>query len=225
MTNAPRPEGLLLDAMGTLIGLRRSVGSTYAAFAAEHGVSVEAEAINAVFPQLFKAAPPLAFPNLDADALLAAEQRWWVDLIAACLEACGHTEPLPPSLGPALFQHYATAEPWQVYDDVMEHLERWRGAGLRLAVVSNFDQRLAPLLEQLGLASLLDAVVVSSQVGAAKPDPRPFQRALELLELPATAAWHIGDSPEDEAGARAAGLHCVLIRREQPAGTPGGQAA
>lgn len=225
MTDAPRPEGLLLDAMGTLIGLRRSVGSTYAAFAAEHGVTVEAEAINAVFPQLFKAAPPLAFPSLEGEALLAAEESWWVDLIAACLKACGHGEPLPPGLGPALFQHYATAEPWQVYDDVMEHLERWRSAGLRLAVVSNFDQRLAPLLDQLGLASLLDAVVVSSQVGAAKPDPRPFQRALELLELPATAAWHIGDSPEDEAGARAAGLRCVLIRREQPSGTPGGTAA
>ena len=52
MTDARRPEGLLLDAMGTLIGLRRSVGSTYAAFAAEYGLSVEAEAINAVFQQL-----------------------------------------------------------------------------------------------------------------------------------------------------------------------------
>ena len=56
MTDARRPEGLLLDAMGTLIGLRRSVGSTYAAFAAEYGLRVEAEAINAVFPQLFRAA-------------------------------------------------------------------------------------------------------------------------------------------------------------------------
>jgi putative hydrolase of the HAD superfamily len=221
MTDARRPEGLLLDAMGTLIGLRRSVGSTYAAFAAEYGLSVGAEAINAVFPQLFRAAPPLAFPGLEGEALLAAEQNWWLELIGACLKACGEDGPLPAGLGPALFAHYATAEPWQVYDDVLDHLERWRSAGLRLAVVSNFDQRLAPLLEQLGLAPLLDAVVVSSEVGAAKPDPRPFQRALEQLELPAEAVWHIGDSPEDEAGARAAGLRCVLIARPKPAGTPG----
>ena len=222
MTDARRPEGLLLDAMGTLIGLRRSVGSTYAAFAAEHGVSVEAEAINAVFPQLFRAAPPLAFPGLEGEALLEAEQAWWVTLIDGCLKACGHDDPLPEGLGPALFQYYATAEPWQVYGDVAEHLQQWRSAGLKLAVVSNFDQRLHGLLEQLELASFMDAVVVSSAVGAAKPDPRPFERALELLELPATAAWHIGDSPEDEAGARAAGVHCVLIQRKQPAGTPGG---
>lgn len=222
MTHQRRPEGLLLDAMGTLIGLRRSVGSTYAAFAAEHGVIVKAEAINAVFPKLFRASPPLAFPGLEGDALLAAEQTWWIELIGASLKACGHNEPLPPALGPALFQHFATAEPWQVYADVAEHLQRWRAAGLKLAVVSNFDQRLHPLLEQLQLATLLDAVVVSSQVGAAKPDPRPFQQALQLLDLPAEAAWHIGDSPEDEAGARAAGVRCVLIERRQPAGTPGG---
>ena len=222
MTDARRPEGLLLDAMGTLIGLRRSVGSTYAAFAAEHGVNVEAEAINAVFPQLFRAAPPLAFPGLEGEALLEAEQAWWVALIDGCLKACGHDDPLPEGLGPALFRHYATAEPWQVYGDVAEHLQQWRSAGLKLAVVSNFDQRLHGLLEQLELAPLIDAVVVSSAVGAAKPDPRPFERALELLELPAAAAWHIGDSPEDEAGARAAGVHCVLIQRKQPAGTPGG---
>ncbi|MFZ9973625.1 MAG: haloacid dehalogenase, partial [Vulcanococcus sp.] len=100
MTDARRPEGLLLDAMGTLIGLRRSVGSTYAAFAAEHGVNVEAEAINAVFPQLFRAAPPLAFPGLEGEALLEAEQAWWVALIDGCLKACGHDAPLPEGLGP-----------------------------------------------------------------------------------------------------------------------------
>ena len=225
MTDARRPQALLLDAMGTLIGLRRSVGSTYAAFAAEHGLRVEAEAINTVFPRLFRAAPPLAFPGLEGEALLAAEQAWWVELIDACLKACGVERPLPPELGPALFQHFATAEPWHVYDDVVEHLERWRSTGLRLVVVSNFDQRLSPLLEELALAPMLDAVVVSSQVGAAKPDPRPFQRALELLELAPQAVWHIGDSPEDELGARAAGLRCVLIQRKQPAGTPGGGAA
>ena len=220
MTDTTAPQGLLLDAMGALIGLRQSVGTSYAAAAGRHGISVEASAIDAVFPKLFRAAPPLAFPGLEGEALLQAEQHWWTDLITACLGACGHREPLPPELGTELFQAFAGPEPWLVYDDVAEHLQRWRDRGLRLAVVSNFDQRLLPLLESLGLAPWFEAVVVSSQVGAAKPDPRPFQRALELLQLPPEAAWHIGDSAEDEAGARAAGLRCLLIRRPKPAGTP-----
>ena len=214
------PRGLLLDAMGTLIGLRRSVGATYAELAAAHGVVVSAEAINAVFPRLFRQAPPLAFPGLSGQALAAAEQSWWCDLIAACLAACGHSPPLPAALGPALFQHFATAEPWLVYPDVPEQLERWRQRGLRLAVVSNFDQRLNGLLDALGLAPLLEAVVVSSALGAAKPDPAPFHAALAQLQLPPQAVWHIGDSADDEAGAAAAGIRCLLIRRSKPGGTP-----
>ena len=220
MTDTTAPQGLLLDAMGTLIGLRQSVGSSYAAVAEQHGITVEASAIDAVFPQLFRAAPPLAFPGLEGDGLLEAEQAWWTDLIGACLQNCGHQEPLPPQLGNDLFAYFAGPEPWRVYDDVAEHLHRWRDRGLRLAVVSNFDQRLLPLLESLGLAPWFEAVVVSSQVGAAKPDPLPFQRALEALHLPADAVWHIGDSAEDEAGARAAGIRCLVIRRPKPAGTP-----
>lgn len=214
------PRGLLLDAMGTLIGLRRSVGSTYAELAAAHGIAISADAINAAFPRLFRQAPPLAFPDLADQELLAAEQRWWTDLIAATLAACGHSGPLPPELGEALFQHYASAEPWRVYDDVVASLERWRQRGIRLAVVSNFDQRLNGLLEQLGLAPLFEAVVISSLVGAAKPDPAPFHAALAALQLPAAAVWHVGDSPEDEAGAAAAGVRCLLIRRPKPGGTP-----
>lgn len=219
-TLGPPPEGLLLDAMGTLIGLRRSVGASYAELAADHGVLVDADAINRVFPRLFRQAGPLAFPGLSGAALLDAEQTWWCTLISATLAACGHEDPLPPELAPALFAHFAGTGPWRVYDDVAEPLRRWRARGIRLAVVSNFDQRLPGLLEGLGLSELFETVVVSSVVGAAKPDPLPFQQALAQLQLPAESVWHIGDSPEDEAGARAAGLRCLLIRRPKPGGTP-----
>jgi putative hydrolase of the HAD superfamily len=40
------------------------------------------------------------------------------------------------------------------------------------------------------------------------------------LQLPPAAVWHIGDSPEDEQGARAAGVRCLLIQRPKPGGTP-----
>jgi putative hydrolase of the HAD superfamily len=56
-------------------------------------------------------------------------------------------------------------------------------------------------------------VVVSSSAGAAKPSPRPFQVALESIALSPSQAWHVGDSPEDGAGARAAGVRCLLVKR------------
>jgi putative hydrolase of the HAD superfamily len=59
----------------------------------------------------------------------------------------------------------------------------------------------------------LSAVVVSSSAGAAKPDPAPFQLALAQLQLEAGQVWHVGDSAEDVAGAAAAGLPCIQVRR------------
>ena len=93
------PRGLLLDAMGTLIGLRRSVGATYAELAAHHGLKVDAAAIDRHFPRIHRQAPPLAFPDLaspdpasvdlDSPALQEAEIGWWSARIAEVLAAAG----------------------------------------------------------------------------------------------------------------------------------------
>ncbi|MFM8276516.1 MAG: HAD-IA family hydrolase [Cyanobium sp.] len=208
----PRPAGLLLDAMGTLIGLKASVGSTYAAAAADHGLTVAAAAIDAAFPAIYRSAPPLAFPGLEGAELERAERRWWGERIEAVLRACG-AGPATPALQHQLFERFADPDLWRVYPDVLEPLRRWQGAGLRLAVVSNFDSRLDGLLRGLGLAELVELVVVSSRAGAAKPSPLPFQQALAGLGLAASQVWHVGDSPEDGAGARAAGVPCLLVRR------------
>jgi putative hydrolase of the HAD superfamily len=209
----PRPRALLLDAMGTLIGLQASVGTTYAAVAAEHGLQLDAVAVDQAFRAVYRAAPPLAFPGLADTELERAERDWWSQRIAEVLRCVGEAEGGPPELHQQLFDLYADPRQWRVYDEVPEALARWREQGLRLAVVSNFDQRLERLLEALGLLGWMEVVILSSRAGAAKPSPRPFQLALEQLGLAPHQAWHIGDSPEDEAGARAAGLPCLLVRR------------
>jgi putative hydrolase of the HAD superfamily len=80
--------------------------------------------------------------------------------------------------------------------------------------VSNFDARLGPLLEDLGVRRLVDAVVCSSHAGSAKPDPAIFGAALAALDVPASATLHAGDDPvADVLGARAAGLSAVLVCR------------
>ena len=214
-----RPEALLLDAMGTLIGLRQSVGRSYAALAADFGLAADADTIDRAFPQVYRQAPPLAFPGLAGEDLRNAEIAWWGERIQEALQAAlpdpetQLADGLPPGLAQALFEHFADPTLWRVYPEVPDCLRRWRGRGLRLAVVSNFDSRLPALLEGLGVAEHLHTVVVSSAAGAAKPDPAPYRLALEALDLPAEAVWHVGDSPEDDAGARAAGIRCLLVDR------------
>jgi putative hydrolase of the HAD superfamily len=207
MSSAPR--ALLLDAMGTLIRLHSSVGTTYATVAGQFGIRADPRNIDRAFPELLRQAPPLAFPGLNGEALRRAEINWWGERIAAALQ----TDPLPSGLAEALFEHFADPAHWRVYPEVPACLRRWRQRGLRLAVVSNFNSRLPGLLAGLELAELIDAVVVSSSAGAAKPDPALFRLALDALGVEAPEAWHVGDSAEDEAGAAAAGLRCLLVQR------------
>lgn len=210
-----RPRALLLDAMGTLFGLRRPVGEIYAEAAADHGLSLEANDLDRAFLRAYREAPPLAFPDTAALHLEQAERHWWQQRIAATFASVGVPQ-LPMGLAADLFDRFAGPEPWGVYPEVPAALARWRSRGLRLVVVSNFDRRLHRLLQRLGLREALDGVVVSSEVGAAKPDPAPLVRALELLGLPASQVWHIGDSEADEAAAAAAGIRC--LRLERPGG-------
>jgi putative hydrolase of the HAD superfamily len=208
----PHPRALLLDAMGTLIQLRRPLGHTYAEAAAAHGIALDPEAVGRAFAAVYPSAPPLAFPGLEGEALREAEIGWWGERIEAVLQRTAGV-PAPKELPLHLFEAFADPALWRVYDDVPANLERWQAAGLRLAVVSNFDSRLEGVLTGLGLADWFETVVVSSRAGAAKPSPVPFQQALAALGLSPAQAWHVGDSPEDEAGARAAGLRCLIVRR------------
>lgn len=68
-------------------------------------------------------------------------------------------------------------------------------------------------LEALGWAELFDAVVVTGELAAPKPDPRTFRRLLEELDAEPDEAVFVGDHPEvDVAGAADAGLYAVQVR-------------
>lgn len=77
-------------------------------------------------------------------------------------------------------------------------------------------------LRALDLESRFDAIVISGEVGVAKPDPAIFSLAREQIGADKATTWHVGDSlVTDVAGAKAAGLFTVWLNRdgiEQPRG-------
>ena len=100
------------------------------------------------------------------------------------------------------------------YEDARLALDDLASAGVKLAVVANWDVSLVDVLARLGLAEPFGAIVTAAAVGVAKPDPRPFLIALERLGADAAQCLHVGDDPvTDIAGARAAGLAAVLLDR------------
>ncbi|MBF2002930.1 MAG: HAD family hydrolase [Synechococcales cyanobacterium C42_A2020_086] len=214
--STPAPRVIFLDAVGTLFGVKGSVGEIYSSMAQQFGVHVNAQQLDRAFLQSFQAAPPMAFPDTAAGSIPQQEYAWWEAIARQTFERVG-------ALGQftdfsiffaVLYAHFATAEPWFLYSDVLQALEYWRSQGIELGVVSNFDTRLYPVLSALGLADFFRSVTISTEVGAAKPSPQVFRAALAKHQCSAEEAWHIGDSVrEDYQGAKAAGLRAIWIKR------------
>ncbi len=104
-----------------------------------------------------------------------------------------------------------------LYDDVIPTLQQLRDAGLKLAIVSNWDTPLHPLTERLGIAHYFDAIVAShdARVRSAKPDAGIFRYALAAVGVSAGEAVHVGDTyTADIVGAQGVGIQAILIDRE-----------
>jgi putative hydrolase of the HAD superfamily len=107
------------------------------------------------------------------------------------------------------------------YPDVLPALAELRERGLTLVIASNWDCSLPDWLGPVGITDLVDGVVTSAEVGAPKPDPRVFERALAIAGAAPSEALHVGDNAaNDLEGAAAAGVRAVLVQREgePPAG-------
>ncbi|KAM3206587.1 hypothetical protein ACQJBY_061977 [Aegilops geniculata] len=110
-----------------------------------------------------------------------------------------------------VYQYYARGDAWRLPGGAYRTLRDLKDAGVKLAVVSNFDTRLRKLLKDLNVSHLFDAIVVSSEVGYEKPAPEIFKIALEQIGVEARNAVHVGDDETaDKAGANAIGLECWL---------------
>jgi putative hydrolase of the HAD superfamily len=112
---------------------------------------------------------------------------------------------------------------FEPFPDAVPALRALRGAGVKLVAASNWDVSLHEQLARSGLDALLDGALSSAEVGAPKPDPEIFARALALAGAAPGEALHVGDDLEaDVGGALAAGLTPVLIDRDGSVEAPPG---
>jgi putative hydrolase of the HAD superfamily len=206
------PATVLLDALGTLVELETPSPHLVDELAAR-GVVVGADDARAAM------LAEMAYYRAHHDE--ASDRARLADLRRRCAavvqERLATALPLDDVLDALL-----AAVRFRPYPEVADVLARLREEGARLAVVSNWDVSLHDVLARTGLRPLVDAVVVSAEVGVAKPDPAIFRAALERLGAGPDGAVHVGDSVEaDVAGARAAGLEAVLVARDGAAAPDG----
>ncbi len=132
-------------------------------------------------------------------------------------EAFGSLGITEPSVIDAAAQVYwaAARKAFRAFPDVEGAVRQVRLAGLFCGIITNGapdSQR--GKLDALKLDHSFDVVVVSGELGVAKPDPAIFHRSLAIAGVTAEEAAHVGDSiPSDVAGAADAGLKAVWINR------------
>lgn len=217
------PKLIFFDAGGTLFEPRESVGETYRRLARRYGHSADAHTLQTGFLLHFRAQPPLAFPGFETEAVLQRlEYEWWRRLVFEVV--AGDSFPRFDEFFAEAFAYYRQPEAWRLFDDVLPALQALHERGVPSAVLSNFDSRLFDLLTGFELNRYFSGVHISARIGAAKPDARIFQAALQAHGLQPHEAWHVGDSErEDFKGARHVGLQGWLIARDAtaPANQPG----
>ncbi|HVR28892.1 MAG TPA: HAD-IA family hydrolase [Thermoanaerobaculia bacterium] len=210
-------SAVTLDSTGTLISCP-AMGEIYAEVLARHGVHVTTSDVRRTFPIVWQELDCRTPAGRDRfTAFPGGARAFWGRLVERLCELLEAEKPGPFAVA-ELYHRFASASAWVVYPDAIPALEAMRALGLKLAVISNFDERLPGILEGLGLAARVDAVVVSSALGVAKPNPAIFHHALGRLGVEARAAIHIGDHRlEDVEGAQGAGMAALLLRRDDPA--------
>ena len=150
-------------------------------------------------------------PDSSRDLSPADHRRVFDELMAHAREAEGVD--IDPALAAELYR--IMPEQWHPYADALPVLRSLRAAGLRIALISNVGIEVAPILDRTGLAEFLDAVVLSCHVGAVKPDPVIFERALADLRVEPRHALMVGDSQVADAGAVGCGVRTLLLPRTQ----------
>ena len=206
-SSAGGPRAILFDALGTLVALEPPAPRLRSELARRFGLEVsEHQAERAILAEI--AYYRAHFDDGRDPASLRALRRHCADVLRSELPSAGlEIDPLVDALLASLrFTPFADARP---------ALVGARSRGQRIVVVSNWDVSLHGVLRALELEPLLDGVLTSAQAGVRKPAPAIFEQALAIAGAGPADAIHVGDSlDEDVAGARAAGIEPVLVRRD-----------
>jgi len=163
-------------------------------------------------PARYEEARREAFTTLKRHPELDHDEEIWVLFTQRIIEGMGG---VGDTYGAAVEMEdaWSHARHFELYDDALPTLDVLRAHGLKIGLLSNSARDLDEFVRHHGLA--VDAVLTSRSHGKTKPHETIFRRMLELLEVSAAEAVMVGDTIEDDIeGARAVGMHALLLDRE-----------
>ncbi len=198
---------LVFDAVGTLIRPARSISQTYFEFGQQFDSQKTQAEIKSQFSQLFHSLFRTRLPTNEE-----TERSNWRHLIQTLFDDISNTEPLFQ----ALWNYFSMPSSWQLFDDVKPVWPAIQNTQSVIAIASNFDARLRPILSAIAPLDQIQHLFISSEIGHPKPSSQFFDN-IEFTLSESDNFTMIGDDPIcDIAPAESRGWQTVLIDRQAP---------
>ena len=203
-------RAVFFDAGGTLLRTAEPVGRTYARLAGHYGWQPSEDRLEQGFRAAWKERTQA---GASPDGTLGREG--WKKILRASVEAGGLPETFPfEDYFEEVYTHFARPDAWRDFPETEKALAGLRQKGVQVGILSNWDPRLRQVLTGFEWAGRLDAVVISEEIGAEKPNPRIFREAERAGGWGAQECALVGDDPvSDRGGAEAAGWRWALVER------------
>jgi len=196
----PSFRALLVDAAGTLLSPSEPAAEVYLRYGQKYGVRLSQQDILERYREAY------ATPWSESAIRYVGDGRPFWRSIVSRSTGCDN-----PEYFEEVYAYYGRGEAWTVSAGACEAIKRIRASGIKTAVVSNFDTRLRGIMRDLDILNLFDAVIVSAEIGAEKPNPVLFQAACDALGVDPEEAIHVGDDRKNDFwGARDAGCFVWL---------------
>jgi len=207
------------DVVGTILKFRVPAYVTYKEVASHHGVSVDLSRLEKHFLLQYKNLNK-SHPHFGSTTGLPS-RVWWTTLVRetfrGAMDAADWDDGRVGNIAEELYNIYHTPQPYLLYQDAADALEKFKMLNKTIGIISNFDVRIHDLVTAMGLRSYVDFVICSEDARSSKPDSAIFNLAVlksNLEHLQPDEVLHIGDDFErDYLGARAVKWNTLLLHR------------
>jgi putative hydrolase of the HAD superfamily len=205
-------EAVFFDAGETLVHPYPTFPDLFSRILQREGFDVDPETIHQRIHVVFDRFKQAADTNELWTTSPEKSRRFWHDVYGIFFRDVGI--PDSDALIDTVYAEFTDIANYSLFDDVVPVLEKLAAAGLRLGVVSNFEEWLEGLLDELGVTRYFGVRVISAVEGMEKPDPRIFRLAMERAGTTPDRSAYVGDNPEfDVEPAAAVGMFPILIDR------------
>jgi REG-2-like HAD superfamily hydrolase len=190
---AARLKLLTFDVTNTILRLKESPGHQYAAVGKLFGIKMTPTALNKVYGSTWQQQKH-DHPNYGIDQGMTTKD-WWHKFVSRVFVNAGYqgNQDQLKKVSDVLWNRFKDGLEWEVIPNSHQILSTLKNAGIKLGVVSNFDERLEKTLAVYKLDHYFDFLITSVNTKLEKPNPSIFQHALSISGMTADETGHVGD--------------------------------